>query len=99
MKLQNVISKKTIKEVRQILYDMGYDVINLNGDHTQVCIFCFKKVVVYTGHVHKRSKTILAGLCKDHRLATLFNAFKYKDCPGCHGDWDEKMGLTYIPFR
>jgi len=98
MKQQNVISQKTKKEIQQILLDMGYDVISLKGDHTQFCILCFKKVAIYTGHVHKNSKKILAGWCKNHKnLLDLSEACK--NCIGCYGNWIQKMGLIELPFE
>ncbi len=64
--------------------------------YTLKCLFCEEKPTCYCGHVHKGREKIIAGFCKMH-----FDAEERKEvtvkfksnCPGCHGEWKEEMGV------
>jgi hypothetical protein len=62
---------------------------------TENCIVCFKKAIVYSGHVHKGFVKITAGFCHEHRFKTI----SHDNCHmGCKGEYQKQMGtqMMYI---
>jgi len=62
---------------------------------TANCVICYKTLYnqkVIGGHVHQKDKIILVALCNDcHDKEPLFPK---KDCEGCFGDYNNKMGVV-----
>jgi len=68
-------------------------------NQTTNCIICYKKAILWTGHVHYNlfsldSERVLAGFCKEHETKEIKTVVKLKGCSGCFGNWNVKMGYV-----